>query len=245
MTIFYTYLHCKPDGTPFYVGKGYGNRCSKFKCRNLHHKNIVSKYGVNNIEIYVFNRDSEKHALDTEIKWIKQLRMDGYVLVNQTDGGDGSTGYKASDETKAKLSAIHKGNKYLLGRKRSKEAKEKTSLSLKKAWAKNPWPKKPLGARACKKCGIVFDRKECPQCQKMRNIAYRAKNKAILAEKDKVRYEANRARDKIRAAKYYIANREKIIAKSKIWAEANPEKTRESSKKYQAKKLLSVSIGDK
>lgn len=40
-------------------------------------------------------------------------------------------GKKASDESKSKMSAVHKGNKYNLGRKASKEAREKMSQSRK------------------------------------------------------------------------------------------------------------------
>ena len=30
MSEFYTYLHCKPNGDIFYVGKGTGRRCKQF-----------------------------------------------------------------------------------------------------------------------------------------------------------------------------------------------------------------------
>jgi hypothetical protein len=38
MAQFYTYLHCKPDGTPFYVGKGSGKRSNFMYDRNPHHQ---------------------------------------------------------------------------------------------------------------------------------------------------------------------------------------------------------------
>lgn len=69
---FYTYLHCKPNGAPFYVGKGCrstgGERSHKFSGRNKHHQNIVAKHGKNNIKIYVFQCNSEQQAKVDEIQ---------------------------------------------------------------------------------------------------------------------------------------------------------------------------------
>jgi len=36
---FYTYLHCKPDGTPFYVGTRLGNKNSAGKRKTKHETN--------------------------------------------------------------------------------------------------------------------------------------------------------------------------------------------------------------
>lgn len=107
MIAFYTYLHCRPDGTPFYVGKGSGNRSHSLRHRrNAHHKNIVAKYGANNISIFVFPCSSEQEALADEMSQIIQLRMMGYELANQTDGGEGTS--NPTSETRAKISEASK-----------------------------------------------------------------------------------------------------------------------------------------
>jgi len=108
-TQFYTYLHCRPDGTPFYVGKGKDDRANLFNTRSVHHKNIVAKYGKETIDIFIFPRTSEQDALDTEIRWIAQLKREGIKLCNQTNGGDGMSGYVMPPEVRAKLSATHTG----------------------------------------------------------------------------------------------------------------------------------------
>lgn len=88
--VFYTYLHCKPDATPFYVGKGFGGRAFNLvRRRNPFHQNIVAKYGKNKILVFVFQCETEAQALADEVHQIAQLTSDGYVLVNQTSGGDG------------------------------------------------------------------------------------------------------------------------------------------------------------
>lgn len=126
MKNFYTYLHCKPNGDPFYVGKGFAARAFKFSIRTQHHKNIVSKYGEGNIGVFVFSCESEEQAFADEIQQIAQLRKEGFTLVNLTNGGEGSTGCIASIETRMKLSAAS------LGRKqppRSAEFKKIASIS--------------------------------------------------------------------------------------------------------------------
>lgn len=104
---FYTYLHCKPNGDPFYVGKGNGKRSHDFTCgRNQHHKNIVAKYGKENVGVFVFDCDSEAQALADEVQQIAQLREEGYELCNMTDGGEGASGFK--HQAKKNISAARK-----------------------------------------------------------------------------------------------------------------------------------------
>jgi len=122
---FYTYIHCKPNGDPFYVGKGHGNRSHRFDKRNQHHKNIVAKYGRENILIYVTKRDSEESALRAEVRLIRMFRWAGFELCNQTDGGEGTVGRKLSAEEIARRTEKVKGSK------RSAETKAKQSAASK------------------------------------------------------------------------------------------------------------------
>ena len=108
---FYTYLHCKPNGDPFYVGKGSALRGHNVYRRNPHHRNVVEKYGAENIKAYIFPCASEREAFDDEVQQIAQLRESGYELVNLTFGGEGPTGRVYSDETRAKMAAAHQGVK--------------------------------------------------------------------------------------------------------------------------------------
>jgi len=104
----YAYIHCKPDGTSFYVGKGVRGRYKNFKERNQHHKRIVSKYGQENILIGKLDCSSNDISLELEIGLIKCLRRMGYLLANQTDGGEGNVGWKCPDNVKQ---AVAKANK--------------------------------------------------------------------------------------------------------------------------------------
>lgn len=109
MTQFYVYLHCKPCGTPFYVGKGDRKRSRQFTKRNFMHCNITAKYGRENISVFAFPCESEAIALSDEILTIAQLRAEGFVLANFTNGGEGTTGHVKTSEQRANLSAKLKG----------------------------------------------------------------------------------------------------------------------------------------
>jgi hypothetical protein len=111
--VFYIYVHCRPDGEPFYVGKGRGNRARQFKVsRNSHYKNIVAKYGSENIEVSIIPCKSEAAAFTQEIQLIKAFRDLGYELANHSDGGEGPTGATRSKATRDKVSAARKGIKF-------------------------------------------------------------------------------------------------------------------------------------
>lgn len=121
---FYAYIHCKPDGMPFYVGKGSENRTKRVQRKaNNWHCNIVNKYGEKNILVGKIECFSEQIAFDLEIGLIKRLRAMQIHLVNMTSGGGGASGFCLSDEAKEKK------RQALLGRPRSEETKEKLRLA--------------------------------------------------------------------------------------------------------------------
>lgn len=124
--MFYAYIHAKPSGVPFYIGKGSKKRAYNFWRRNKHYTNIVSKYSAVNILVGKMDCSSEKIAYELEKGLIKCFKRMGVSLVNRTDGGEGGTGYKCSDElrkirsingkgrthsdeTRAKMRAFHSG----------------------------------------------------------------------------------------------------------------------------------------
>jgi len=82
MDKYYSYLHCTPNGYPFYVGSGKNNRCYDFSGRHVNHKSITEKYGKQNISVFVFPCESKDQARLDEKQQIIQLRKEGYSLVN-------------------------------------------------------------------------------------------------------------------------------------------------------------------
>jgi|SRR3990167_1096852 len=130
MNQFCTYLHCRPDGIPFYVGKGLPRRAKELHHgRNKYYRNIVAKYGVTNIIVQITAHNlTEEEAHSHECFLIDHFRRLGYQLTNMTDGGEGASGHKHSTESIAKMSAALKGNKHCVGRIPSPEHRAKISV---------------------------------------------------------------------------------------------------------------------
>jgi group I intron endonuclease len=130
--MFYVYIHIRKDtGNVFYVGKGRGQRMFQKKGRNPLWINIVNKHGYEVVKIA--DNLTEEQAFDLEKEKIAEYRNAGYELANMTDGGEGSSGYKHTEEHKAKL----KGNGFghetwgltFLGKKHTAESKAKMSYA--------------------------------------------------------------------------------------------------------------------
>lgn len=141
-----TYIHIKKDTNEvFYVGKGMVSRSrAQSRCsRSKHWHNVVSKHGLH-VEVISHWR-TEEEAFEHERFLISCFRDMGAPLVNLTDGGDGTSGWKHSEEFKIWQSEkVKKDNKNPeISAKRTaaqknrfitKESREKLSLKVKSAW---------------------------------------------------------------------------------------------------------------
>ena len=126
--LFYAYIHAKPDGTPFYVGKGRNKRMFNLTKRNSHHKNVIAKYGKPNIIIGKMDCSSEDEAFNLEVGIIKCFKRMGYELVNKSNGGEGSAGHAVSLESRQRISATLKT---MAGRPHTLESRMKISMANK------------------------------------------------------------------------------------------------------------------
>lgn len=100
---YYVYLHRRADDNEvFYVGKGKGHRAKRTADRSAWWHRVVAKHGI--VIEYVETGMFEDSAFDLEIELIRFYRECGHQLVNLTDGGEGWSGYKYSEEDKKKLS---------------------------------------------------------------------------------------------------------------------------------------------
>lgn len=115
---FYVYVHMKAtDDSVFYVGKGCKSRYKTKQGRNQYWHRIVQKHGF--IAEIVKKDLSFIEANLYEIQLIKELKEQGCILCNLTEGGEGCLGLKKTLEQKAAISAKNKG------KKRSIKAKQK------------------------------------------------------------------------------------------------------------------------
>lgn len=111
---FYVYEHWRPDkDVCFWVGKGNGDRAFRFR-RNFHYNNVVAKLGRLGmcVEVrMVASGLSEDTSLALEIERIAFWRSSGVALTNVTNGGEGTSGLKHSEKTRALLSLKLRGKK--------------------------------------------------------------------------------------------------------------------------------------
>jgi hypothetical protein len=109
--MFYTYAHFTPQGKLFYIGKGSNvHRAFYFNGRNSYWTRVVAKYGKPNVKILA-QWDTEKEAFEHEKVLISCFRNMRYKLVNLTDGGEGSSGYKQTKEQREKIRLSKLGSK--------------------------------------------------------------------------------------------------------------------------------------
>lgn len=109
---WYVYIKCKPDGTPFYVGKGKGRRANSVCGRNVFYMRVLNKYGKENIKTQFEYFETESAAFAREIELIAVLRRVGVKLANATDGGEGMSGHKPRKETIEKRKLTRAGKKW-------------------------------------------------------------------------------------------------------------------------------------
>ena len=108
MTQFYSYLWLREDGTPYYAGKGSGRRAYHSDGHNVHRPKNRSR-------ILVFPMINEAEAFESEIALIELFgRLDNGTgcLRNITDGGDGISGFRHSEEFAKRQAAIRTGRKH-------------------------------------------------------------------------------------------------------------------------------------
>jgi hypothetical protein len=98
---FYTYAYLREDITPYYIGKGSGKRIFEKRkrcCRPPKDKSRI---------IFLKQNITEEEAFKHEIYMIAvfgRKDLGTGILHNRTDGGEGKSGWVASEETRRKMS---------------------------------------------------------------------------------------------------------------------------------------------
>lgn len=131
---FYVYVLARPDGTPFYVGKGQKSRVQDHErearnghhCQKCHTIRKIWKQGGQVQKYIIFTTDDEQEALDYERTTIALYGR--ATLANIADGGQGSTGYTPTPEQRARRGASVKAARS------TSESRAKSSAATRAAW---------------------------------------------------------------------------------------------------------------
>ena len=104
--MFYTYLWLREDGTPYYVGKGKGNRAFN--------KDMHRQFPPPKDRVVIYPAESESDAFETEVALIwyyGRKDLGTGCLRNLTDGGEGSSGVLRTAQWSSLQSKVHMGQR--------------------------------------------------------------------------------------------------------------------------------------
>lgn len=123
---FYVYVHRKATtGEIVYVGKGFGRRAWVFSGRSEQWNRAYKKHGLIVQIVQDGLQEWASFEMEQDLISLHGKRSDGTgSLVNNCDGGSGSSGAILSEQTRARMSIARKGVKL------SEEHKKRVSLGL-------------------------------------------------------------------------------------------------------------------
>ena len=195
--LFYTYAYLREDGTPYYIGKGKGDRAYSKRRKGVkrprdENRILILKKGLTEQEAF----RHEKYMISV----FGRKDLETGVLLNRSDGGDGNSGYRHTEETKARISKTSSGRKL---KPRTKIHRERLSAALrgKKSW---------LGLRH-----RGDSKKKISQVRKERKLA--------LGENNGMFGKNHTEESKIKMSK---TKKERKVGVGRVWYH-NPEESRE------------------
>jgi hypothetical protein len=153
--IFYTYAWLRENGTPYYVGKGKGNRAYSRRRKGCPPRERV---------LILKQNLTEEEALKHEIYMIYVLgrkdQNEKGILINLTNGGEGTSGLVRSQAQKEQHSQFMLKNNPMAGTKRPEHSTLMTGDNN---------PMKLLENREKIRQERLKEKVECPYCGKLNN----------------------------------------------------------------------------
>jgi hypothetical protein len=201
---YYTYAYLREDRTPYYIGKGKGNRAYKKKRGKINPPKDKSRI------IFLKQNLTEEQAFRHEIYMIAvfgRKDLGNGILHNRTDGGEGSSGWVPSEETRRKISEASKGNTYMLGKTLSEETKRKMSETRKGKTHSEETKKKQSEVKK----GKTFSEEH------RRNLSEAQKGKSLSEETRRKMSETRKGKIPSKETRRKLSEARKGQAKGKKW----------------------------
>lgn len=145
----------------------------------------IQKYGIDNLEFTVVCKGTEEYVKEMEVKFIHNLNTKAHSGYNLTEGGEGSTGWKPSDETRKLMSKAQLGKiqaphsdvtKQKIGKSRSKYQRGKHPRASKITIDKVEYP---CLRDAAEDIGMPYSTL-CVKQRKTKSTAFLFKPKGVL-----------------------------------------------------------------
>jgi len=111
--IFYTYLWLRTDGSPYYIGKGHGQRAYRKGCPSVEIvPDFISEPDSTRILVQEWPDEATAFAYERyQIDFWGRKDLGTGILRNFTDGGEGVSGIRFTQETRRRMSVSHLGQK--------------------------------------------------------------------------------------------------------------------------------------
>ena len=171
---YYTYAYLREDKTPYYIGKGKGNRIYS---KQKYIKPPKDKSRI----IYLKQNLTEEEAFRHEIYMIAVLGRKDLgtgILHNRTGGGEGSSGTVMGEETRRKISEANRG------RIKSEETRRKLS-EVNKGKTLSKETKRKMSESSKGNTASEETRKKISEAQKGKIISEETRKKMSEAQKGK------------------------------------------------------------
>jgi hypothetical protein len=163
---YYTYAWLREDKTPYYVGKGIGNRAYRSHKRGDSYMSAPPRDGIIFLKKNLTEFDAYKH--ENYIISVLGIKEDGGILINMSYGGEGSSGRKPSEY------CIQRTREVNTGKKLTEEHKKKVSqqVSQRRWWNNGEVDKHTI---ECPGDGWVLGRLFTSKNQKYKTKEFREK----------------------------------------------------------------------
>lgn len=230
LNVFYTYAYLREDNTPYYIGKGKGNRVIRRQ------KNDVKPPKDRSRIIFLKKNLTEEEAYKHEIYMIfvfGRKDLGTGILLNKTVGGDGAA-FRGKDNPRAKKWRITFENGkieviYSLQTWAIKNGYNPTSVRNVYTGGTRKYKDIIKVEQYDKNGNIIFvDLEEKIKLKNQKSVEYYQKNIEKSREYQNKWQRKNRHR-------YYKKNKEKILENQKKRRKENIEKYREYRRKYREK----------